>query len=428
MIFGGLIQINLRASLCHPKRFWWGLLLSAGLTSGVLGLPGSYSYGAKKSPKPDLDDKEDLSDESEKETSAKKNSVKSYETCRKDLVKQLKKGTVTKSKFTSGLNSCRENFPSSAVYAACKKQSLKKLEKNKKASPESIEKCKNLLTSIDFSPENPAPFVVEQGQLYFAGIGLNRSQSANLLTPPNFNCTRLSNATKSTSHAQYLLFGNHPSLFKGFRNKNRDVMISALGDGLRPANADDVQKNKKKKAKGKSKGTAQDPGQDSSKGLDYMGFGRIFGSPASAKALAFFPAAACDFKSDLGAHLGALSAYYLLDTVASSVTPLFGITYFKEKQEKFSTENVLEALKERLGDSYKDFKKNSQTTFVASSVISDTDDEGDPKNLCQEPRPHKFVGIVQGQKDNPSRPDYVLLASIKNLCDFGDRVTMRLVK
>lgn len=375
--------------------------------------------GTQKSSKSATDEDEE---QEETESSEKKAAAKSYEKCRKDLIKKLKLGTVNKSKFTHGLNSCRENFPSSGVYAACKKQTLKKLDKNQKQNPEALQRCQNLLKSIDFSPDNPAPFVLEQGQLFFAGIGLNRSQSNNLLTPPNFDCIRLNNATKSTANAQYLLFGNHPSSFKGFRNKNREAILSALGDGLKPPQAVESKKSSKKKGK------IHDRDTSAASGLDYIGFGRIFEKPTSPKALAFFPMAACDFKSDTGPHIGALSAYYLLDTVASNVTPIFGITYFKEKQDKFSTADVIDALKERLGDGYKDFKKNQQTSFVAMAATSDTDDEGDPKNLCQEPRLHKFLGIVQGQKDNAAKPDYVLLASIKNLCDFGDRMSIRLVK
>ncbi len=33
--------------------------------------------------------------------------------------------------------------------------------------------------------------------------------------------------------------------------------------------------------------------------------------------------------------------------------------------------------------------------------------------------------MIQGQKDEPEKPEYVIVANIKNLCDFGDRVAKR---
>ena len=46
----------------------------------------------------------------------------------------------------------------------------------------------------------------------------------------------------------------------------------------------------------------------------------------------------------------------------------------------------------------------------------------------KQPRQHRFVGIVQAHKDKPNKPEYLILANVKNLCDFGDRLAKRLVQ
>jgi hypothetical protein len=345
--------------------------------------------------------------------SSKKPPSKNYDSCRKELVKKIKNGSLNKFKFTQELNACRENYPASVVYASCKKQLLKK-SKNKKTPPNMLQECRDLQKVLEFAPDNPAPFLVEQGQLYFAGIGINRSQPTSQINPPNFVCTRLQNASKSIASAQYLLFGNHPSTFRGFKNKSPDDILSALGEGLRPSGSAGG-----KKARNRSTRES---------GLDYVGFGRIYDKPTSSKALTFFPVAACDFNSETGPQFGALSTYYLIDALAASVTPLFGIAYFKENQTMFTTNDVEEALKKQLGNEFNIIKKNDSTSFLAISIPEEFDEEGDPKNLCKEPRNHKFFGIVQGQKSKANRPDFVLLASVKNLCDFGDRLSLRLTK
>lgn len=343
----------------------------------------------------------------------KKPPAKNYSSCRKELITKLKKGIINKYKFSSELNACRENYPASVVYTACKRQFLKQ-SKNQKPSRSALEACKEQVKSLEFSPDNPTPFLVEQGQLYFAGIGINRSQASGQLNPPNFSCVRLQNATKSTAHAQYVLFGNHPSTFRGFKNKTGEEVLDALGNGLRPSSAET-----------KKKGRQQGSGDF---GLEYIGFGRIYERPTSSKALAFFPVAACDFSSEMGPNFLALSTYYLIDSVASSVTPFFGIVYFDENQTQFTTTSILQELLKRLGEEFNTIKKNKITSFVAAANPREFDNEGDPKNLCKEPRDHKFFGIVQGQKSNPEKPDFVLLASVKNLCDFGDRLSLRLIK
>jgi hypothetical protein len=38
------------------------------------------------------------------------------------------------------------------------------------------------------------------------------------------------------------------------------------------------------------------------------------------------------------------------------------------------------------------------------------------------------VGVVQGRKDAPTQPEYLILANVKNLCEFGDKLGKRLTE
>ena len=121
-------------------------------------------------------------------------------------------------------------------------------------------------------------------------------------------------------------------------------------------------------------------------------------------------------------------AHYLIDHGASSVTPYFGIAYYKGDQRRVTTAKLIQALLRTLGPTYKSTPKNDYVTFIAAANLTEVDDEQDPKNLCKQPRQHRFVGIVQAHKDKPNKPEYLILANVKNLCDFGDRLAKRLVQ
>lgn len=328
-----------------------------------------------------------------------KKSRKSFENCRKEALGQLKNGAVTKKKFEVMLNTCKENFPGASLYISCKKSAIKSAETKNVSPDEAIEQCKRYLLAASFDPNNPTPIFVESGQVYFAGIGMNKQVPAASLNPPNFDCEKLQGVARSPKDAQYFLFGNHPRMFTGLADQKGPALVKTL------------------------KFTKPAP-----KGFDVAGFGRVFGDPKESSGVVFFPSASCDFDAELGETFGGISAYYLLDTQSSSVVPYFGITYYKQDQKAISTPKLVQQLIKELGPSFKSYSKNSQVTFVAAASVTETDDEEDPKNLCKQPRQHRFVAVVQGRKDAPNQPEYMLMANIKNLCDFGDKLSKRLTE
>jgi hypothetical protein len=328
-----------------------------------------------------------------------KTTRKSYERCRKDALAALKKGSISKKRFEVDLNACKESFPGASLYVDCKRQAIKAARSKNVAEDQSVAACKRYLVATQFDPADPSPYFVEKGQLYFAGIGMNQAFPANNLAPPNFDCLKLQQTAKAPESAQYILFGNHPRWFAGLSEKNPEQLGKAL-----------------KFTKPKEEG------------VDVTGLGRVFGDPRKAAGAVFFPSAACDFDSDPGSVFAGLSAYYLLDGAAGTATPYFGITYFKTDQKVATTQKLVQSLVRTLGTNFRTFKKNATTTFVAAANVSETDDEQDPKNLCKQPRQHLFVGVVQGQKANPAAPEYMLLANVRNLCEFGDKLGRRFVE
>ncbi len=330
-----------------------------------------------------------------------KKTRKSFENCRKDALAQLKAGTISKKKFEISLNACKESFPGASLYITCKKQAIKSGENKNVEAEEAIEQCKRYLLATQFDPDEPVPYFVEAGQVYFAGIGMNKSLPVSALTPPNFTCEKLQEVARSPAAAKYYLFGNHPRTFAGFADKKGPDLLKALK----------FTKPKKE-------------------GVDVPGFGRIFGDPRTTTGTAFFPMASCDLESEPGDIFSGLSAYYLLDSAGSSVTPYFGIAYFKGEQEKVTTAKLTARLIQLLGNNFKAQTKDQLTTFVAAGQVTETeaDDDKDPKNLCKQPRQHRFVGVVQGKEGNPKKPEYMILANVKALCEFGDKLGKRLTE
>lgn len=321
----------------------------------------------------------------------------SYASCRREALSQLKMGSFTQKAFELALNRCNESYPGAGLYSECKRKAIKTAKEGNLAPDKLIAQCQRYLMAASFNPEQTLPFFVENAQLYFAGIGLNLQTPTANLAPPNFDCSQLTAVAKNPRDAQYFLFGNHPKVFAG---------LSELGGAA----------FKKLFARAKK----------SKKANDIDGFGRVFGDPAKTSGLVFFPTAACDFDSDLGDIFSGMSAYYLIDAEGSAVLPYFGIAYYKQSQTAITTAKLVQSMLKLLGPNFKAQNKNPQVTFVVASDITERDEDKDPKNLCQQPRQHRFVGVVQSRAGGG--PEYALLANIKNLCDFGDRLAKRLIR
>ncbi len=320
----------------------------------------------------------------------------SFESCRRSALDLLKREQGGKRRFTAALNACRENFPGADLYVTCKKQALQAAKAENTKPDQMISQCKRYLIAASFGPSQPFPVFTEREQAFFAGIGLNRPQALKNLSPPNFNCSKLKKARADAAKASYLLIGNHPGVFAAFAGVDPKELATTLGV---------------KKA-GKS-------------GVSVEKLGMLYGDPRKDIATLYFASAPCFFKADTGKTYSGLSAYYLLDPADAAVTPYFGIAYYRKDQKTISTAKLVDQLQRTLGDGFQIYNRGDHVTFVAANELTEIDEEKDPKNLCRVPRRHQFLGIVHAYRDKPASPEYLILANVKNLCEFGDRVSKK---
>ena len=353
---------------------------------------------------------------------------KSFKDCQKAALDEQKGGRspAAESRFRTALESCRERFPGAGLYIECKRRAVRTTttgrdtETSAAGHKEKLGECRKYLTAAAFDPDASLPFFVEGGQLYFAGIGLNRTSANAALDPPNFDCERLKNAMQDPGKTQHLLFGNDPRAFDGLRELTPDDLGQLLGVTVE-------RKTKAAGAKGKGKkGDGKRP-RPEMRGQNTTGLGRLYGELGRG-GLVYLPLAPCDFDGEPGPRYSGLSSWYLIDNAAQTATPLFGIAYFTG-DAKLTTAELTAELREQLGaDGFRTTRKNRQVQFVSNHPLERFDPEGDPRDLCAPPRPHRFVGVIQTVAGKPDLPEYVLLANTKNLCEFGDRLARRLLK
>ena len=324
-----------------------------------------------------------------------------YKECQQAAMTALTSKLINQVKFSAAVDACRERFPAISLYSQCKRQAIDAAAMTKKEPTEALTACKRLLVAASFDREQSVPFFINDKQLFFGGIGLNKVQSAGTMDPPNFDCDRLNKAILNPLESQYILFGNHPKVFKSLSALTPQNLMKAL------------------QMEDQSKG-------DRKKGVGTARFGRIFGGLDTPKATVFFPTAPCDFDGQLGKAFAGLSAYYLIDKRSGDVTPYFGIAHYRPTFKDLSTKDLVSKLIEAMnsggGGGYHAIIKNDTTAFVANTDFSEFDDEKDPRNVCRDPRGNSLVGIVQATKENPAKPRYLVVANVKNLCEYGDRL------
>ena len=79
----------------------------------------------------------------------------------------------------------------------------------------------------------------------------------------------------------------------------------------------------------------------------------------------------------------------------------------------------------RLGRNYKAYSKDATTVFISALPFEEVDRERDPRNICKTPRKHQFVAVIRTLATNANAPEYLLLANVLNLCEYGDRLARR---
>jgi hypothetical protein len=323
---------------------------------------------------------------------------KGYRVCTLNAVRSVKTRQTSLSELSGALASCKDQYPVVDLYTKCKQEVLKK----KATEARDFSECNYLLKHATFDPLDPVPLFLKDGQAYTSGVGLNVEIKTDNLDIPDFSCKEFNRYKNNIADARYLLFGNLPGLF-GTDRTQKEILLATISERI----------------KGARKG--QKAPADF---VDIDGFGRLFPEVKGkiASQVAYFPSAPCHYSGPLGSIYSGISVFYLIHPKSSGATPYFSASYYRKSQTAIDTKTLAKETKEILGPGYKVFPKDSRTLFVAESSFSDTDKEGDPRNLCKLPRLHQFVAVIRGFEDSRSRPEYLILANVKNLCDYGDRL------
>jgi hypothetical protein len=70
--------------------------------------------------------------------------------------------------------------------------------------------------------------------------------------------------------------------------------------------------------------------------------------------------------------------------------------------------------------------ENSKKFKILSQVeLTRFDDEGDPRDICLQAEPGMLLGMIKPRADNLQYPEYLLLANIHSLCQYGKGVSKR---
>ena len=325
---------------------------------------------------------------------------KNYRSCVDGYTADVRSGRIKVVQLPESLRRCKERFPGAALYVDCKKRVLTTV-KSTDLDVKDVAECRKYLTGATFDASDPVPYFISGDEAFFGGIGLNDDLKISDLQPPNFDCGRLKLAVGAIAEkAQFILFGNSPDVFVA---GGKDQLSRYLGSV--------------NKAVAAKKGA---------KSVDVEGFGRLFPDPKSGQTMTYFAAAPCDFNGAIGNNFSGLSAFYLLDAKTQLASPYFGITYYKQGQRGVTTPELVTEIQRRLGPLYRAYSKDSTTVFVAASPFSEVDQERDPRNICKSPRPHRFVAIIHTSAADANRPEYLIVANIKNMCDYGDRLARRM--
>ena len=333
----------------------------------------------------------------------KKNNV-SFRSCRRKALRLMQEGKLSPNRLKARLTGCQERYPGASLYINCKKKALKAYRSDKAALIKGIRDCKKLLVGVSFDPSREIPFYLKSNRQFFAGIGFNRPLSARELDLPNFDCQQLRSLAKEPAKAEYFLFGNEPKLFPGFKGLGHN-QIRAL---------------------------FRVPARLPPDGHLVAQFGKIFKGPIDKKPITvYFPSGSCTFNGNPGENFTGLSTYYLIDQTRKRFIPYFAIAFyhpdFKASDTKDLSFKMLAMLNQSSpasgGRAFRAFSRKENMTLIATQKIQEFDEEGDPMNLCRSPRPHRFLAVVKGRSDRPEQPEYIILASIKNLCAFGDMVS-----
>lgn len=316
-----------------------------------------------------------------------------FEKCRKEAVGFYSKGQKDRAKRL--LTLCDEHFPGAAELKSCKRAALKDFKDDASQLKKAVSACDKSSQKLGFDPNNPLPFTISDQQLYFAGMGLNLPQRLTESQVGNFNCRNV-RKYMAGGPGEYLLFGNHPRVFSGFKGKSHNKIMQLIG--------------------------VKTTGSQAAKSFQMSkAFGQVFDVQNRNMTAAYLPLSFCYFARKTGKNLEGLKVYFLINKAKKMATPYFGIAFYR-KNATITYDDLVTKTRTTLGNGYAVQDAKPAYTYIAKAKFTKFDAEGDPYNICATKNQHQFVALVR-KRGNSNKPEYMITANVANLCQFGDRLS-----
>lgn len=334
-----------------------------------------------------------------------------YQSCRKDALKRVRskeKGSRLQ-ELKYELKLCKEQYPAFPYLKICKKRAAKKGLDRADAKTR-IRQCHNLSERLAFNPHKINPLTFIGTSAFFAGAGLSypipmeslKEKAIKTQSPTwgNFSCDRMLSSLQMSPQPEHLLFGNRLVSYQSFGDKLKD---NTLPEVFNKAKIDYQLKTSLHEQWGE---LTFDPSKTES--------GRHF-----------FPVYACDYNRELGDPFESVSVYYLTHNQAKTAIPYFAVAFYRLDAAVPYKELALK-LQKTWGRKYRTKVRKNDLFIVSTEGFEKFDEEGDPFDLCAQPRKHQYVATIALHPGTQS-VRYFLLSNISNLCSYGDRLAQTVV-
>jgi len=319
-----------------------------------------------------------------------------YESCRKRILDNWRSKQINDATVRNEIKKCDDNFPLASYLTKCRQDVLRMKAQDKDTQKRALEDCLDQAKAVGVGINSKFPASKMGNQVLFAATSFV-PKSGQFSAPPNFDCADVAQSISYGTGGQYLLFGNQLATFSSF---------SATAQRLI------------------EKVTKQKPTQDGPGGNKYWNvdkLGRLYeGEKASEPAL-YFPSIGCSYMGKLGPQYESVELHYLLNYRRREAYPYFGIAFLRKGA--VTDETDFEALMVEALSSSKISRDKRRGLTIFSKTPLKFDKDGDPKDVCASPRSHDYIGMIKSASPSNSGDGYIVVASVKNLCDFGDIMT-----
>jgi len=321
----------------------------------------------------------------------------SLQKCRKKALIDFQDKKLNKESAKKAIQLCNDQFAGASIYQDCKKNTMIQNRDQPSKLKAGLEQCRKTQQMLSFDRSQPVPLVHWQNKWFFAGINMSLTLPLDFTEPGNFSCSYLQQAASEAKSADFVVFGNRLNAFPAWQTSKPQVL-------------------KQWNAKIAKQGSYWD-----------IKNVRLYPSSGTNSPKVFFPSGPCHLNVEPGNLFKGISVHYLIDRIGQQLVPYFAVAYYKPDQTTLTVSSIAQSARNSLGDSFHVDSKAKNYQLLTTTPVTVFDDEGDPADLCAAPRPHEIVALIHKSSDDASRPAYLLVANIKNLCEYGDRLTAQIL-